>query len=81
MEMQHLNGACPCYLIGIQRDPQAQFGHAVLFEKFEVRAQGHTESPCHILSEPAVVCRIAQAIGLVLAPQEEHLSTTFNIQS
>lgn len=57
-----------CHLIRVQSNPQAQFGHAVLFEKFEVRAQGHAESPCHILGESAVVCWITQAIGLVLAP-------------
>lgn len=64
------------YLVRVQRDPQAQFGHSVLLQQLEVRAERHAERPGHVLRQPAVVGRVSQAIGLVVALEEEHLRQT-----
>lgn len=68
------------YLIRVQRDPQAQLGHAVLLQQLEVRAQRHAESSRHVLRQPAVVGRVAQAVGLVFTLKEEHLREARNRQ-
>lgn len=64
------------YLVRVQRDPQAQLGHSVLLQQLEVRAERHAERPGHVLRQPAVVGRVSQAIGLVVALEEEHLQQT-----
>ena len=61
------------HLVRVQGDPQAQLGHAILLQQFEVWAQRHAERPSHVLRQPAVVGRITQTVGLVFTLEEEHL--------
>lgn len=58
-------------LIRVQGDAEPQLGHAVLFQQFQVRTQGHAEGSRYVLRQPAVIRRVP--VSLVLTLQEKHL--------